>query len=160
MVSILTQPYTSRISNLPPIKPRATEVYLVQSDNHEDWKCDQYPWIHYGSSSVTIDDIMLEKKFYKIRLKGQKESKGRKRPVGSLQFKRSAFYLKDNRNLVLIHYEGDESVHEPVCHGNSNKDNAPEFTRTAPSVLQNIENQLITAMEVYVKTYLTVLWRA
>jgi hypothetical protein len=27
-------------------------------------------------------------------------------------------------------------------------------------VLQNIENQLITAMEVYVKTYLTVLWRA
>jgi hypothetical protein len=38
---------------------------------------------------------VLEKKFYKIRLKGQKESKGRKRPVGSLQFKRSAFYLKD-----------------------------------------------------------------
>jgi len=54
---------------------------------------------------------------------------------------------------VLIHYEGDESVHGPVCHGNSKKYNAPEFTRTAPSVLKNIENQLKTgektAMEVY-----------
>ena len=58
---------------------------------------------------MTIGSVILEKKFYKIRLPGTKDQlKGhsRNRAVGSLQFKRSAYNFKDNRNLVLVHYEG------------------------------------------------------
>jgi hypothetical protein len=41
-----------------------------------------------------------------------------------------------------VHYEGDETVYVPVTHGNSKKDNASEYTRTAPSVLKKIEDQV------------------
>jgi hypothetical protein len=57
---------------------------------------------------VTIGSVILEKKFYKNRLPGTKDQlKGhsRNRAVGSLQFKRSAYNFKDNRNLVLVYYE-------------------------------------------------------
>ena len=80
---------------------------------------------------MTIGSVILEKKFYKNRLPGTKDQlKGhsRNRTVDSLQFKRSAYNVKDNRNLVLVHYEGDETVYVPVTHGNSNKDNASEYT--------------------------------
>lgn len=50
--------------------------------------------------------------------------------------------VPDNRNLVLVHYEGDETVYVPVTHGNSKKDNASEYTRKAPSVLKTIEDQV------------------
>jgi 23S rRNA G2445 N2-methylase RlmL len=70
-----------------------------------------------------------------------------------LQFKRSAYIFKNNRNLVLVHYEGDETVYVPVTHGNSKKDNASEYTRTDPSVLKTIEDQVKSgeknAMEIY-----------
>ena len=92
----------------------------------------------------------------KIRLPGTKnQTKGqsRKRAVGSLQFKRSAYSSKDNRNLELVHYEGDETVYVPVAHGNSKKDNASEYTRTASSVLKTIEDQVKSGekntMEIY-----------
>jgi hypothetical protein len=39
-----------------------------------------------------------------------------------LQFKRSAYNFKDNRNLVLVYYEDDETVYVPVTHGHSKKD--------------------------------------
>ncbi|CAG2202020.1 unnamed protein product [Mytilus edulis] len=146
IVDILTDPDTSRTSDMPPAKPKGNEVYLIGSDNHDDWKCDQYQWLHYGSKSVTINSVVLEKKFYKIRLpgsKGQTEGRGRNRAVGSLQFKRTAYNFKDNRNLVLVHYEGDETVYTPLSHGNvKNKMNPPEFIRTAPSVLQTIEKEV------------------
>ena len=105
---------------------------------------------------MTIGSVILEKKFYKNRLPGTKDQlKGhsRNRAVGSLQFKRSAYNFKDNRNLVLVYYEGNETVYVPVTHRNSKKDNASEYTRTAPSVLKTIEDQVKsgekTAMEIY-----------
>jgi hypothetical protein len=105
-----------------------------------DWKCDQFQWIHYGGSTVTIGSVILEKKFYKIRLPGTKDQlKGhsRNRAVGSLQFKRSAYNFKDNRNLVLVHYEGNETVYVPVTHGNSKKDNASEYTADSSISVKN-----------------------
>ncbi|CAC5366797.1 unnamed protein product [Mytilus coruscus] len=63
IVDILTDPDTSRTSDMPPAKPKGNEVYLIRSDNHDDWKCDQYQWLHYGSKSVTINSVVLEKKF-------------------------------------------------------------------------------------------------
>lgn len=41
-------------------------------------------------------------------------------------------------------YEDDETVYVPVTRGNSKKDNASEYTRTAPSVLKTIEDQVKT----------------
>ena len=131
-------------------------IYLVRSKNENDWKRDQFQWIHYGSSTVTIGSVILEKQFYKIRFpstKGQLKGHSRNRAVSSLQFKRSAYNFKDNRNLELVHYEGDETVYVPVTHGNIKKDNASEHTRTAPSVLKTIEDQVKsgekTDMEIY-----------
>ena len=112
---------------------------------------------------MTLGSVILEKKFYKIRLPGtndQLKSHSRNRAVGSLQFKRSAYNVKDNRNLVLVHYEGDETVYVPVTHGNSNKDNASEYTRTAPSVLKTIEHQVKKLLWRFIeRTYLTILFR-
>ncbi|CAC5412488.1 unnamed protein product [Mytilus coruscus] len=150
---------TTPTANTPPVLiGGGVSLFSYRSYSSEcHWKCDQYQWLHYGSKSVTINSVVLEKKFYKIRLpgsKGQIEGRGRNRAVGSLQFKRTAYNFKDNRNLVLVHYEGDETVYTPLSHGNvKNKINPPEFIRTAPSVLQTIEKEvssgLKTAMDVY-----------
>ncbi|CAC5367851.1 unnamed protein product [Mytilus coruscus] len=53
IVDILTNPETSRTSNVLPYKPKANEVYLFQT-GADDWKCDQYLWINNGTKSVTI----------------------------------------------------------------------------------------------------------
>ena len=105
---------------------------------------------------MTIGSVILEKQFYKIRFpstKGQLKGHSRNRAVSSLQFKRSAYNFKDNRNLELVYYEGDETVYVPVTHGHIKKDNASEHTRTAPSVLKTIEDQVKsgekTDMEIY-----------
>ena len=153
IVDILTKPETSCTSNVPPYKPKANEVYLFQT-GADDWKCDQYLWINNGTKSVTIGNDVLKKHFYKIRLPGTTDkTNGRKRPVGSLQFKKTAYSLKSNKSLILVHYEGDETVYVPVGHGNSKKSDPPEYTRTAPSVLRKIEQDIRsgekTAMDVY-----------
>ncbi|CAG2252615.1 unnamed protein product [Mytilus edulis] len=153
IVDILTKPETSRTSNVPPYKPKANEIYLFQT-GADDWKCDQYLWINNGTKSVTIGNDVLKKHFYKIRLPGTTDhTNGRKRPVGSLQFKKTAYSLKSNKSLILVHYEGDETVYVPVSHGNSKKSHPPEYTRTAPSVLRKIEQDIRsgekTAMDVY-----------
>ncbi|CAC5420486.1 unnamed protein product [Mytilus coruscus] len=110
IVDILTNPETSRTSNVPPYKPKANEVYLFQT-GADDWKCDQYLWINNGTKSVTIGNDVLKKHFYKIRLPGTTDNtNGRKRPVGSLQFKKTAYSFKSNKSLILVHYEGDETV--------------------------------------------------
>ncbi|CAC5363339.1 unnamed protein product [Mytilus coruscus] len=79
-------------------------------------------------------------------------AKKKNRPVGSLDFKRTAYYFKDNKKLVLVYYEGDETVYVPTHHGNSKKTDS-EFARTAPSVLRRMENALQsgdkTAMDIY-----------
>ncbi|VDI68699.1 Hypothetical predicted protein [Mytilus galloprovincialis] len=70
-------------------------------------------------------------------------AKTKNRPVGSLDFKRTAYYFEDNKTLVLVYYEGDETVYVPTHHGNSKK-TASEFARTAPSVLRRTPKQLKT----------------
>ncbi|CAC5387653.1 unnamed protein product [Mytilus coruscus] len=156
IVSILSNPETSCISDMPPAKPKANEVYLIRCENSDDWKCDQYPWIQYGLKKVTIGSAVLEKKYFKIKQPGSisEQSGKRSRPVGSLEFRRTAFYFEDKKNLVLVHYEGDENVYTPLTHGNrKERDNAPEYVRKAPSVLKAIEKVVQiggkTAMDVY-----------
>ncbi|CAC5378997.1 unnamed protein product [Mytilus coruscus] len=104
MVSILSNPETSCISDMPPAKPKANEVYLIRCENSDDWKCDQYPWIQYGLKKVTIGSAVLEKKYFKIKQPGSisEQSGKRSRPVGSLEFRRTAFYFEDKKNLVLV----------------------------------------------------------
>ncbi|XP_063408167.1 uncharacterized protein LOC134691530 [Mytilus trossulus] len=137
-------------------KPKANEVYVIRCENSDDWKCDQYPWIQYGLKKVTIGSAVLEKKYFKIKQPGSisQQSGKRSRPVGSLEFRRTAFYFEDKKNLVLVHYEGDENVYTPLIHGNrKEKENAPEYVRTAPSVLKAIEKVVQkgdkTAIDVY-----------
>ncbi|CAC5389101.1 unnamed protein product [Mytilus coruscus] len=75
-------------------------------------------------------------------------------PIPALPPAPKAFYFEDNKNLVLVHYEGDEKVYTPLTHGNrTERDNAPEYIRTNPSVLKAIEKVVQTgdktAMDVY-----------
>ncbi|CAC5413848.1 unnamed protein product [Mytilus coruscus] len=161
IVSILNNPETSCISDMPPAKPKANKVYLVRCENSDDWKCDQYPWIQYGLKKVTIGSAVLEKKYFKIKQPGSisQQSGKRSRPVGSLEFRRTAFYFEDKKNLVLVHYEGDDNVYTPLTHGNrKERDNAPEYVRTAPSVLKATEKVVQTggktAMDVSVTNIL------
>jgi hypothetical protein len=53
IMRILSNPDTSRISDVPPAKPKTNEVYLVRSKNENDWKCDQFVSnMGSGNSSV------------------------------------------------------------------------------------------------------------
>ncbi|CAC5374109.1 unnamed protein product [Mytilus coruscus] len=75
-------------------------------------------------------------------------------PIPALPPAPKAFYFEDKKNLVLVHYEGDEKVYTPLTHGNrTERDNAPEYIRTNRSVLKAIEKVVQTgdktAMEVY-----------
>ncbi|CAG2216427.1 unnamed protein product [Mytilus edulis] len=100
IVSILSNPDTSCISDTPPAKPKANEVYLIRCENSDDWKCDQYQWIQYGLKKVTIGSAVLEKKYFKIKQPGSisQQSDKRSRPVGSLEFRKTAFYFEDKKN--------------------------------------------------------------
>ncbi|CAG2220248.1 unnamed protein product [Mytilus edulis] len=70
-------------------------------------------------------------------------AKKKKRPVGSLDYKLTAYYFKDNKKFVLVYYEGDETVYVPTHHGNSKKTDS-ELARTAlQSDMISIVNQLL-----------------
>ncbi|CAG2246625.1 PAFAH1B2_3 [Mytilus edulis] len=65
IVSILSDPDMSKVTSLPPIKPKAGDIFVIESINTEDWKCDQYLWIRDGGRTIKIKGVEIGKVFTK-----------------------------------------------------------------------------------------------
>jgi hypothetical protein len=42
------KPDTTKISTIPPIKPKAGELYVINGEHQNDWACDGYKWVNKG----------------------------------------------------------------------------------------------------------------
>ncbi|CAC5381169.1 unnamed protein product [Mytilus coruscus] len=124
--SILSDPDMSKVTSLPPIKPKAGNVFVIESINMEDWKCDQYLWIRDGGRTIKVKDVEIGKVFYKVRIPGIEIKSGRVRPRFSLKFKKVGYWLTNRPTLVLVHYIGDETIYTPMAHGKSIHDETVE----------------------------------
>lgn len=120
-------------SNLPPIKPKAGEAHLfvpASPEEQDNWKCDQYRWLNYGSKEIPKRDPLVKKLFYIG-----------KNPEGKTnKFQRHAFTLIGDQRFpkpVLVHYIGDENVMIDHPHGNTKKSSEPYFA-VAPSVRRSL----------------------
>jgi hypothetical protein len=134
VLEILLNPDHSRLSQLPPVKPKGGNMFVFSCSNIDDWKCDQYLWVKDGMyPKIETETTEFKKEYYKIRLPGYVTKSGRRSPLTSTGFKRVGYWTPSNPSLVLIHYLGDENINKPIPHGNSNHEN--EHRRTMSSVL-------------------------
>ena len=141
ILEALRNPDNSKVSDVPPIKPKAGDTYVIDSQTQQDWTCDQYQWVQVGKTRKEIEDDALVKIYFSIRIPGVKEGKGRARPNFSSKFKRNSYTLESNPSRVLVTYEGDEKLYVPLPHGNSKKESAVEreYVKTCKSVLNEIK---------------------
>ena len=87
IVSILSNPDKSKVITLPPVKPKGGDIFVIRSENVDDWKCDQYMWMRDGLRKFQYKDVEFSKINYKSRLPGVDIKSGRKRPNYSHKFK-------------------------------------------------------------------------
>ena len=127
----------NKISSIPAFQPKAGEVYLYQSNDNSsvasDWRCDGYRWKNSGCRKLPKNKPYLRKMYNKIHTENN--------PTGSDRFVRHVYSLIDKPQVALIHYMGDESEFVPFPHGN-NKNGDKNYTRTCPSVLQGMRDQV------------------
>ena len=150
IVQILQNPNKCKLSHVTPINPKAGEVYVLdwQGDQKKvkDYVTDQYMWVADSTKMHPISGINLVKKYFNIRDDfGQVSS--RKVPF-SRDFQKTVSYIKDNPFLQLTEYIGDETVYKPRPHGNTKGKSDQEFRRTAPSVMKEISDNLISGNSV------------
>ena len=60
----------------------------------------------------------------------------------SKEFQKTVSYIKEYPFLQVIEYIGNEAVYKPRPHGNTKDNSASEFCRTAPSVINKMNNEL------------------
>uniref|UniRef100_A0A1X7SVU8 MULE transposase domain-containing protein n=1 Tax=Amphimedon queenslandica TaxID=400682 RepID=A0A1X7SVU8_AMPQE len=122
------------VSNLPPVRPKAGDVYVfapLKEECKNDWKCDQFRWRYYGRRDLQSDPA-LSKTYYVYLDSDGKEAKNFKRHVYTLSH-------DGTNNRVLIHYQGDGSITR----------SAPIHCRTVPSVLRDVEKSEVTPSVAY-----------
>ncbi|XP_042316660.1 uncharacterized protein LOC121927141 [Sceloporus undulatus] len=132
----------SKVISLPPVLPKGGDVFVYCSSSpdpkHEhDYRFDRYRWVARGSNfhrrRLHLPTVL--KRYYCL-----------KDPAGSwkdslLGFKKHIFCLRectDPRKLYIIHYLGDETLHQPSSHGNRKHSKKP-FTGTTKKVLPKIK---------------------
>ena len=98
----------------------------------EDWKCDQYRWVNQAVTALPRNGPKVTKSYYSVDT-----------PNGrSLGFQRHVFKLLDSaKNLVLVHYIGDEAEAIDFAHRSTIK-NTHSFYRTLPSYLKTCADKL------------------
>ena len=111
---------------------KGTVELKVTSYFLDNWKCDQYRWLNYGSKEIPKRDPLVKKLFYIG-----------KNPEGKTnKFQRHAYTLIGDQRYpkpVLVHYLGDETVMIDHPHGNTKKSSEPYFA-IAPSVRKSMNN--------------------
>ena len=100
--AILDKPDTTKISTMPPIKPKAGELYVINGDHQNDWACDGHKWVNKGRYGLPKNNPIVFVRCYII-------SRHLNENKGSADFKRR-FYYAHNSSLKLVHYVGDETA--------------------------------------------------
>lgn len=96
----------------------------------------QYRLINQGVRSLPQKDPVLRKSYFQLST-----------PEGpSKEFTRHSYQLiSGGTNVTLIHYIGNENVAVSYPHGNRKHYQERPFTRTCPSVLQNLKQACTTS---------------
>ena len=100
--AILDKPDTTKISTMPPIKPKAGELYVINGDHQNDWACDSHKWVNQGRYGLPKNNPIVFVRCYII-------SRHLNDNKGSDDFKRRLYYAQ-NSSLKLVHYVGDETA--------------------------------------------------
>ena len=133
VISILDQPDENLVSNIPPLKPKAGEIYVT--NNVKDVTCNQYYWVHKGSHKIPQKKPLLDRRDY--NLYKTKLCSGDR--VGNDNFKRIIYYSLTG-DLALVHYTGDESRAVEFPHGNA-VHKIQKQTKTLKSTLACLEDK-------------------
>ena len=109
---------------------RCEYLFKLPSVGNEDWRADGHHWKQYGK--VSIGDTGYGKKYsFNVRTNYDEYSKNFQKFV----------FTRDDSDLVLIRYTGDESIAQDLPHGNSIKEPKVgiDFHRHRPSLLEEIK---------------------
>ena len=129
----LDKPDTTKISTIPPIKPKAGELYVINGEHQNDWACDGYKWVNKGRYGLPKNNPIVFVRCYNI-------SRHLNDNKCSDDFKRRLYYAQ-NSSLKLVHYVGDETAYIPQPHGKDRNENPRQYRRTLPSTITDIRNK-------------------
>ena len=136
---------SDNISEARASKPSAGDVYLF--DTYvigNDWRCDDYSWRQNGSRGIPNNDS-YKKTYYHMNLGTHYKLKS-----CSKKFTKITYVPLSKPNLVLVHYNGDETHYGPKRHGNMKNIERP-YKRTCPSVIYTITEEVVN--EIPYKVY-------
>ena len=66
-----------------------------------------------------------------------------KKKTCSNKCSKNTYVSLNKRNLVLVHYSGDENQYVPKCHGNKKISQERPYKRTCPSTIASIKEQVV-----------------
>ena len=98
--------------------------FIVHILNVDDWRADQIRWINNGVTALPIKNPVLKKSYFVLDTPNDP----------SKSFQGHAYQLIDSKEIILIHYIGNEECISNFPHRNA-KTFTP-FVRTCPSYLK------------------------
>lgn len=122
-----------------PIKPLAGQIIIIDTlnmTNKLDRRIDDYQWVNDGVKKLPKKSPIVCKVRHRVKVSDGEII------TASSDFVRTEWNLIDSDRFYLFHYTGDESVFKPIKHGNAKKGNKKVFTRTCPSVLDEMKSQI------------------
>ncbi len=97
----------------------------------EDWRSDQYRWVHQGVAKLPRKGPQL-RKLYFVADTPSGPSKG---------VQRHAYQLLENKSITVVHYLGDEAAAVDFPHRGAKAEDERNFVRTCKSYLQECQEK-------------------
>nr|XP_033773412.1 tyrosine--tRNA ligase, mitochondrial isoform X1 [Geotrypetes seraphini]XP_033773422.1 tyrosine--tRNA ligase, mitochondrial isoform X1 [Geotrypetes seraphini]XP_033773431.1 tyrosine--tRNA ligase, mitochondrial isoform X1 [Geotrypetes seraphini]XP_033773440.1 tyrosine--tRNA ligase, mitochondrial isoform X1 [Geotrypetes seraphini]XP_033773444.1 tyrosine--tRNA ligase, mitochondrial isoform X1 [Geotrypetes seraphini]XP_033773450.1 tyrosine--tRNA ligase, mitochondrial isoform X1 [Geotrypetes sera len=144
-LNILRNPDLSKAIKIPPVNPRPGQVFLFSyaecADKKEDWRADQYLWIHQGVRRWPKKNPKLLKMYHQVKSEN-----------GAGNFFRYSYrLLKVDSTLVLIQYLGKVPDIQMQIHGNRKKNLGKFHIRSPPSVLLSMKKEQGKPIQIFQK---------
>ena len=107
VITIFKTLNTKRVARIPPHQPQPGELFVFDNrkmtgENRNRWKYDGYSWSYRGTRAIQGGSVI--KRYYAIRTSVKKYNLG---------FQRACFNLPGNTDFLVVHYYGDQSLHNP-----------------------------------------------
>ena len=103
-------------------------------------------WVADATKTTVHSGIQLVKRYFNIcDDSGLSHSK---KLSHSKDFRKTVSHIKDNPFLQVIEYISNETVYKPRCHDNSKDKTVGEYSRTAPSVIKEMNKSLTSGCSV------------
>lgn len=155
VLPLLKNPPEDVVCTLPPLNPRAGEVYVYRGVSNEDgrpaicvylvdtvynyinyyyledWRCDQIKWVNQGVQKLPRTLPTVKKTYFHVATESG----------SSNSFVKHCYQRLSPDNIVVIHYLGDDTCVGDQPHGNSKREEARPHIRTCPSVLRDLSEE-------------------